>query len=180
MPEFSTSRNDGTITKHDAPPPPHGWQDIYLTRWIQNFVEHYFLSPHQFLRGEAPSSPPPGFPSRRHHNIVVGTNTGEQAMPTVHYVSRALLNENGLHRLQLGNPPLVNNGNDDDLNRRTVTGAIPRHSSTFRPTSSPQNQPWLKWKKMGQVSLLALLSLLALMIVSRIWKRIKRIWACQC
>ena len=49
-------------------------------------------------------------------------------MPTVHYVSRALLSENGLHSLQWSDPLANNNndGNDDDLNWRAVTGDVPR------------------------------------------------------
>ena len=60
-------------------------------------------------------------------------------MPTVHYVSRALLNENGLiHRLQLGNP-LAN----EDLNRRAVTGVVSQTQDTGNSSSStlPVSQP---------------------------------------
>ena len=70
-------------------------------------------------------------------------------MPTVHYVSRALLNENGLHHLQLDNPPLANNGNDDDLNRRTVTVAIPRTQLNFPPNEFASKSTVAKGKKDG-------------------------------
>jgi hypothetical protein len=67
-------------------------------------------------------------------------------MPTVHYVSRALLNENGLlHHLQLGNllAHNNNNGNDEDLNRRVVTGVVSQTQDTGNSSSStlPVSQP---------------------------------------
>jgi len=52
-------------------------------------------------------------------------------MPTVHYVSRALLQANGLYRLHKND-----DGNDDDPNRVAVTGVAPRTMDTGNNSSS--------------------------------------------